>query len=159
MPRHGASLPVAVAVSCSADRQARARITADGVFLEDLERNPARFLPEPTEADLTAEVVRIDLDQPMEAILAELSKHPVKTRLSPTGTVVVARDIAHAKISERLQAGEPMQQYLKDHPVYYAGPAKTPEGHASGSFGPPTPGHMDSYAEEFKAAGQHERAS
>src|SRR3546814_979875 len=106
MPRHGASLPVAVAVSCSADRQARARITADGVFLEELERNPARFLPEPTEADLTAEVVRIDLDQPMDAIRAELSKHPVKTRLSLTGTVVVARDIAHAKISERLQAGE-----------------------------------------------------
>ena len=153
MPRHGASLPVAVAVSCSADRQARARITADGVFLEDLERNPARFLPEPTEADLTAEVVRIDLDQPMEAILAELSKHPVKTRLSLTGTVVVARDIAHAKISERLQAGEPMPQYLKDHPVYYAGPAKTPEGYASGSFGPTTAGRMDSYVEEFQAAG------
>jgi fumarate hydratase, class I len=153
MPRHGASLPVAVAVSCSADRQARARITADGVFLEDLERNPARFLPEPTEADLTADVVRIDLDQPMEAILAELSKHPVKTRLSLTGTVVVARDIAHAKISERLQAGEPMPQYLKDHPVYYAGPAKTPEGYASGSFGPTTAGRMDSYVEEFQAAG------
>ena len=153
MPRHGASLPVAVAVSCSADRQARARITADGVFLEDLERNPARFLPEPTEADLTAEVVRIDLDQPMEAILAELSKHPVKTRLSLTGTVVVARDIAHAKISERLHAGEPMPQYLKDHPVYYAGPAKTPEGYASGSFGPTTAGRMDSYVEEFQAAG------
>ena len=153
MPRHGASLPVAVAVSCSADRQARARITADGVFLEDLERNPARFLPEPTEADLTADVVRIDLDQPMEAILAELSKHPVKTRLSLTGTVVVARDIAHAKISERLQAGKPMPQYLKDHPVYYAGPAKTPEGYASGSFGPTTAGRMDSYVEEFQAAG------
>jgi fumarate hydratase class I len=153
MPRHGASLPVAVAVSCSADRQARARITADGVFLEELERNPARFLPEPTEADLTAEVVRIDLDQPMDAIRAELSKHPVKTRLSLTGTVVVARDIAHAKISERLQAGEPMPQYLKDHPVYYAGPAKTPEGYASGSFGPTTAGRMDSYVEEFQAAG------
>ncbi len=153
MPRHGASLPVAVAVSCSADRQARARITADGVFLEDLERNPARFLPEPTEADLTAEVVRIDLDQPMDEILAELSKHPVKTRLSLTGTVVVARDIAHAKISERLAAGEPMPQYLKDHPVYYAGPAKTPEGYASGSFGPTTAGRMDSYVEEFQAAG------
>ena len=153
MPRHGASLPVAVAVSCSADRQARARVTADGVFLEDLERNPARFLPEPTEADLTADVVRIDLDQPMEAILAELSKHPVKTRLSLTGTVVVARDIAHAKISERLQAGEPMPQYLKDHPVYYAGPAKTPQGYASGSFGPTTAGRMDSYVEEFQAAG------
>ncbi|MFP5577411.1 MAG: fumarate hydratase [Acidimicrobiia bacterium] len=153
MPRHGASLPVAVAVSCSADRQARARITADGVFLEELERNPARFLPEPSEADLTAEVVRIDLDQPMDAIRAELSKHPVKTRLSLTGTVVVARDIAHAKISERLQAGEPMPQYLKDHPVYYAGPAKTPEGYASGSFGPTTAGRMDSYVEEFQAAG------
>jgi fumarate hydratase, class I len=153
MPRHGASLPVAVAVSCSADRQARARITADGVFLEELERNPARFLPEPTEADLTADVVRIDLNQPMDAILAELSKHPVKTRLSLTGTVVVARDIAHAKISERLQAGEPMPQYLKDHPVYYAGPAKTPEGYASGSFGPTTAGRMDSYVEEFQAAG------
>ncbi len=153
MPRHGASLPVAVAVSCSADRQARARITADGVFLEELERNPARFLPEPTEADLTAEVVRIDLDQPMDAILAELRTHPVKTRLSLTGTVVVARDIAHAKISERLAAGEPMPQYLKDHPVYYAGPAKTPEGYASGSFGPTTAGRMDSYVEEFQAAG------
>jgi fumarate hydratase class I len=153
MPRHGASLPVAVAVSCSADRQARARITADGVFLEALERNPARFLPEPTEADLTAEVVRIDLDQPMEVVLAELSKHPVKTRLSLTGTVVVARDIAHAKIRERLEAGEPMPQYLKDHPVYYAGPAKTPEGYASGSFGPTTAGRMDSYVEEFQAAG------
>ena len=153
MPRHGASLPVAVAVSCSADRQARARITADGVFLEDLERNPARFLPEPSEADLTAEVVHIDLDQPMEAIRAELSKHPVKTRLSLTGTVVVARDIAHAKISERLQSGEPMPQYLRDHPVYYAGPAKTPEGYASGSFGPTTAGRMDSYVEEFQAAG------
>jgi fumarate hydratase, class I len=153
MPRHGASLPVAVAVSCSADRQARARITADGVFLEELERNPARFLPEPTEDDLTADVVRIDLDQPMDAILAELSKHPVKTRLSLTGTVVVARDIAHAKISERLQAGEEMPQYLKDHPVYYAGPAKTPEGYASGSFGPTTAGRMDSYVEEFQAAG------
>jgi fumarate hydratase, class I len=153
MPRHGASLPVAVAVSCSADRQARARITGDGVFLEDLEQNPARFLPEPTEEDLTAEVVRIDLAQPMDAIRAELSKHPVKTRLSLTGTVVVARDIAHAKIRERLEAGEAMPQYLRDHPVYYAGPAKTPEGYASGSFGPTTAGRMDSYVEEFQAAG------
>jgi fumarate hydratase class I len=153
MPRHGASLPVAVAVSCSADRQARARITAEGVFLEDLERNPARFLPEISDDDLTEEVVRIDLDQPMDAIRAELSKHPVKTRLSLTGTVVVARDIAHAKIRERLEAGEPMPQYLKDHPVYYAGPAKTPEGYASGSFGPTTAGRMDSYVEEFQAAG------
>ncbi|HEU5082482.1 MAG TPA: fumarate hydratase [Acidimicrobiales bacterium] len=153
MPRHGASLPVAVAVSCSADRQAKAKITADGVFLEELERNPARFLPEVTETDLSDDVVHIDLDQPMDAILAELTKYPVKTRLSLTGTMVVARDIAHAKISERLQAGEPMPQYLKDHPVYYAGPAKTPEGYASGSFGPTTAGRMDSYVDEFQAAG------
>jgi fumarate hydratase, class I len=153
MPRHGASLPVAVAVSCSADRQAKAKITADGVFLEELERNPARFLPEITDDDLSDEVVRIDLDQPMDAIRAELSKYPVKTRLSLTGTMVVARDIAHAKIQERLQAGEPMPQYLRDHPVYYAGPAKTPEGYASGSFGPTTAGRMDSYVDEFQAAG------
>jgi fumarate hydratase, class I len=153
MPRHGASLPVAVAVSCSADRQARAKITAEGVFLEELERNPARFLPEVTDDDLSDDVVHIDLDQPMDAIRAELSKYPVKTRLSLTGTMVVARDIAHAKISERLQAGEPMPQYLRDHPVYYAGPAKTPEGYASGSFGPTTAGRMDSYVEEFQAAG------
>jgi fumarate hydratase class I len=153
MPRHGASLPVAVAVSCSADRQARAKITADGVFLEELERNPARFLPEVADDDLSDDVVHIDLDQPMDAIRAELSKYPVKTRLSLTGTMVVARDIAHAKISERLQAGEPMPQYLRDHPVYYAGPAKTPEGYASGSFGPTTAGRMDSYVEEFQAAG------
>jgi len=153
MPRHGASLPVAVAVSCSADRQARGRITADGVFLEQLERNPAQYLPEVTHDDLTDEVVRIDLDQPMDAIRSELSKYPVKTRLSLTGTVVVARDIAHAKIRERLEAGEPMPQYLRDHPVYYAGPAKTPEGYASGSFGPTTAGRMDAYVEEFQAAG------
>ncbi|HEX4901436.1 MAG TPA: fumarate hydratase [Acidimicrobiales bacterium] len=153
MPRHGASLPVAVAVSCSADRQALAKITADGVFLEELERNPARFLPEVTEDDLSEDVVRIDLDQPMDAIRAELSKYPVKTRLSLSGTMVVARDIAHAKISERLAAGEPMPQYLRDHPVYYAGPAKTPEGYASGSFGPTTAGRMDSYVDEFQAAG------
>jgi len=153
MPRHGASLPVAVAVSCSADRQALAKITTEGVFLEELERNPARFLPEIAEDDLSAEVVRIDLDQPMDSIRAELSRYPVKTRLSLTGTMVVARDIAHAKISERLQAGEPMPQYLRDHPVYYAGPAKTPEGYASGSFGPTTAGRMDSYVDEFQAAG------
>jgi len=153
MPRHGASLPVAVAVSCSADRQALAKITADGVFLEELERNPARFLPEVTADDLSGDVVHVDLDQPMDAIRAELSKYPVKTRLSLTGTMIVARDIAHAKISERLQAGEPMPQYLRDHPVYYAGPAKTPEGYASGSFGPTTAGRMDSYVEEFQAAG------
>ncbi len=153
LPRHGASLPVAVAVSCSADRQALAKITADGVFLEDLERNPARFLPEVTNRDLGGDVVAIDLSQPMDAIRAELSKHPVKTRLSLTGTLVVARDIAHAKIEERLQAGEPMPQYLRDHPVYYAGPAKTPEGYASGSFGPTTAGRMDSYVDTFQAAG------
>lgn len=153
LPRHGASLPVAVAVSCSADRQALGKITADGVFLEDLERNPAQFLPEVTDEHLSDDVVRIDLDQPMDAIRAELAKYPVKTRLSLTGTVVVARDIAHAKIQERLDAGEGMPQYLRDHPVYYAGPAKTPEGYASGSFGPTTAGRMDSYVEAFQAAG------
>jgi fumarate hydratase class I len=154
LPRHGASLPVAIAVSCSADRQAVAKITAEGVFLEQLETDPARFLPETTDEHLDdADVVRINLDQPMGEIRAELSKHPVRTRLSLTGTLVVARDIAHAKIAERLDAGEPMPQYLKDHAVYYAGPAKTPEGYASGSFGPTTAGRMDSYVEKFQAAG------
>ncbi|KOG88454.1 fumarate hydratase [Streptomyces varsoviensis] len=159
LPRHGASCPVAIAVSCSADRQAVAKITAEGVFLEQLERDPARFLPETTDAQLTEgagpdlEAVRIDLDRPMDEILAELTKHPVKTRLSLTGTLVVARDIAHAKIKERLDAGEEMPQYLKDHPVYYAGPAKTPEGYASGSFGPTTAGRMDAYVAQFQAAG------
>ncbi len=159
LPRHGASCPVAIAVSCSADRQAVAKITAEGVFLEQLERDPARFLPETTDEQLTEgagpdlEAVRIDLDRPMDEILAELTKHPVKTRLSLTGTLVVARDIAHAKIKERLDAGEEMPKYLKDHPVYYAGPAKTPEGYASGSFGPTTAGRMDAYVEQFQAAG------
>lgn len=155
LPRHGASCPVAIAVSCSADRQALGKITADGVFLEQLETDPATYLPDTTEEHLIqgGEVVRIDLNQPMPAILAELSKHPVKTRLSLTGPLVVARDIAHAKIKERLDAGEEMPQYLKDHPVYYAGPAKTPEGFASGSFGPTTAGRMDSYVEQFQAAG------
>ena len=153
LPRHGASLPVAIAVSCSADRQALGKITKDGVFLEQLEFDPGHFLPETTDEHLDDEVVRIDLTRPMAEILAELSRYPVKTRLSLTGTLVVARDIAHAKIKERLDAGERMPQYLKDHPVYYAGPAKTPEGYASGSFGPTTAGRMDSYVAQFQAAG------
>ncbi|MEU8924458.1 fumarate hydratase [Kitasatospora sp. NPDC048545] len=153
LPRHGASLPVAMAVSCSADRQALGKITAEGVFLEQLETDPAKYLPDTTDEHLDDDVVRVDLDQPMSAIRAELSKYPVKTRLSLTGTLVVARDIAHAKIKERLDAGEGMPKYLQDHPVYYAGPAKTPEGYASGSFGPTTAGRMDSYVDQFQAAG------
>jgi fumarate hydratase class I len=155
LPRHGASCPVAIAVSCSADRQALGKITAEGVFLEQLEEDPARYLPEVTDADLAAEadVVRIDLNRPMDEIRRELSRYPVKARLSLSGPMVVARDIAHAKIKERLDAGEPMPAYLRDHCVYYAGPAKTPEGMASGSFGPTTAGRMDSYVEEFQAAG------
>ncbi|MDH6143945.1 MULTISPECIES: fumarate hydratase [Kitasatospora] len=153
LPRHGASLPVAMAVSCSADRQALGKITAEGVFLEQLETDPAKYLPETTDEHLDDAVVRVDLNRPMSEIRDELSKHPVKTRLSLTGTLVVARDIAHAKIKERLDAGEGMPQYLKDHPVYYAGPAKTPEGFASGSFGPTTAGRMDSYVDQFQAAG------
>jgi fumarate hydratase class I len=153
LPRHGASCPVAIAVSCSADRQALAKITAEGVFLEQLETDPARFLPETTDEHLDDGVVRIDLNRPMAQIRAELAKYPVKTRLSLSGPLVVARDIAHAKIKERLDAGEPMPQYLRDHAVYYAGPAKTPEGYASGSFGPTTAGRMDAYVEQFQAAG------
>src|SRR5262245_21566876 len=153
LPRHGASCPVAIAVSCSADRQALAKITADGVYLEQLETDPAQYLPETTTEDLTGDVVPIDLRRPMSEIRAELTRHPVATRLSLTGPLVVARDIAHAKIAERLAAGEPMPQYLIDHPVYYAGPAKKPEGYASGSFGPTTAGRMDSYVEQFQAAG------
>lgn len=154
LPRHGASCPVAIAVSCSADRQALAKITPSGVWLERLEPDPARFLPDVTDENLeTDEVVRVDLNQPMEAIRAQLAKYPVKTRLSLSGPLVVARDIAHAKIAERLDAGEPMPQYLRDHAVYYAGPAKTPEGYASGSFGPTTAGRMDAYVEKFQAAG------
>jgi len=153
LPRHGASNPVGIAVSCSADRQALGKITAEGVFLEQLEEDPARFLPEVIDDDLSSTVVPINLDQPMDAIRSELSRHPVKTRLSLTGTLVVARDIAHAKIAELLDAGEPMPAYLRDHPVYYAGPAKTPEGYASGSFGPTTAGRMDGYVERFQAAG------
>jgi len=153
MPRHGASLPVSIAVSCSADRQALAKITPDGIFLEDLERDPAKYLPETVDSELSDEVVRIDLTQPMDDIRNQLSQYPVKTRVSLTGTLVVARDIAHAKIQARLNAGEPMPQYLRDHPVYYAGPAKTPKGYASGSFGPTTAGRMDSYVDPFQAAG------
>ena len=154
LPRHGASLPIGIAVSCSADRQALGKITADGVFLEQLETNPAQYLPDVTDEHLDdSEVVHIDLNQPMDAIRAELSKYPVKTRLSLSGPMVVARDIAHAKIKERLDAGEPMPQYMRDHMVYYAGPAKTPEGYASGSFGPTTAGRMDAYVDEFQAAG------
>ncbi|KWX04999.1 fumarate hydratase [Carbonactinospora thermoautotrophica] len=153
LPRHGASCPVAIAVSCSADRQALAKITAEGVFLEQLETDPAKYLPDTTDAELGGEVVRIDLNRPMDEIRAELSKYPVKTRLSLTGPMVVARDIAHARIKERLDRGEPMPQYLRDHAVYYAGPAKTPQGYASGSFGPTTAGRMDSYVEQFQAAG------
>jgi len=153
LPRHGASCPVAIAVSCSADRQALGKITADGVFLEQLERDPARFLPDVTVSDVDDEVVHIDLGRPMDEIRSELSRYPVKTRLSLTGPLVVARDIAHAKIAERLDAGEPMPQYLRDHAVYYAGPAKTPAGYASGSFGPTTAGRMDSYVGKFQAAG------
>jgi fumarate hydratase class I len=151
LPRHGASCPVAIAVSCSADRQALGKITADGVFLERLETDPARFLPDVSLDD--AEVIAIDLNRPMDEIRAELSRYPVRTRLSLTGPLVVARDIAHAKIAERLDAGEPMPAYLRDHAVYYAGPAKTPEGYASGSFGPTTAGRMDAYVERFQAAG------
>jgi fumarate hydratase class I len=153
LPRHGASCPVAIAVSCSADRQALAKITADGVFLERLEADPAQYLPETSDADLGGDVVPIDLTRPMHEIRAELSSHPVATRLSLTGPLVVARDIAHAKIAERIAAGEPLPHYLRDHPVYYAGPAKTPEGYASGSFGPTTAGRMDSYVDQFQALG------
>ena len=153
LPRHGASLPIGIGVSCSADRQAKAKITPDGVFLEQLETDPAKYLPEATEAILGGEVARIDLDRPMNEILAQLTKCPVKTRLALNGTMVVARDIAHAKLKERLDRGEGLPGYFRDHPVYYAGPAKTPEGYATGSFGPTTAGRMDSYVAEFQAAG------
>ncbi len=153
LPRHGASCPVGIAVSCSADRNALAKITSDGVFIERLEHDPAQFLPEHTDADLGGDVVEVNLNQPMDSIRSLLSNYPVKTRLSLTGTLVVARDIAHAKIAELLEAGEPMPSYLRDYAVYYAGPAKTPPGHASGSFGPTTAGRMDSYVERFQAAG------
>ncbi len=153
LPRHGASLPIAIAVSCSADRQAKAKITKDGIFLEELERDPAHFLPDTTDEHLDDNVVKIDLNQSMDMVRAELSKHPVKTRVSLTGTIVVARDLAHARIKAALDAGQPLPQYLKDYAVYYAGPAKTPTGYASGSFGPTTAGRMDSYVEQFQKAG------
>ena len=153
LPRHGASLPIAIAVSCSADRQAKAKITKEGIFLEQLEQDPAHFLPETTDEHLNDDVVAIDLNQPMDAIRAQLSKYPVKTRLSLTGTLVVARDLAHAKIKEAMDAGAPMPEYLKKYAVYYAGPAKTPAGYASGSFGPTTAGRMDSYVEYFQSKG------
>ncbi|MGO4872021.1 MAG: fumarate hydratase [Roseiarcus sp.] len=153
LPRHGASLPIGLGVSCSADRQALGKITREGVFLEELEHDPARFLPAVDEATLGGPVVKIDLNQPMKDILAELSKHPIRTRLSLTGVMIVARDAAHAKIRERLDRGEPMPDYFKNHPVYYAGPAKTPVGYASGSFGPTTAGRMDSFVDQFQAAG------
>ena len=153
LPRHGASCPVGIGVSCSADRQIKAKITAQGVFLEQLETNPARFMPAPEAGQLSEEVVKIDLNQPMDAIRAELSRHPVKTRVSLSGPMIVARDIAHAKLQELLDAGEPLPDYFTAHPVYYAGPAKTPEGMPSGSFGPTTAGRMDPYVAPFQAAG------
>jgi len=153
LPRHGASLPIAIAVSCSADRQVKAKINKDGIFIEKLETEPAHFLPATTAEDLATDEIKIDLNQPMKAILAQLSKYPAKTRVSLTGTLVVARDLAHSKIKDLLDSGKEMPQYLKDHAVYYAGPAKTPAGYASGSFGPTTAGRMDSYVEQFQAAG------
>jgi fumarate hydratase class I len=153
LPRHGASLPIAIAVSCSADRQVKAKINKDGVFIEKLETEPAHFLPAATNEDLDGPEIKIDLTAKMADILAQLSKHPVKTRVLLTGTLVVARDLAHAKIKELIDSGKPLPQYLKNHAVYYAGPAKTPAGYASGSFGPTTAGRMDSYVEQFQAAG------
>jgi fumarate hydratase, class I len=153
LPRHGASLPIAIAVSCSADRQALVKITKEGIFIEKLERDPARFLPETTDQHLDDDVVKINLDRPMKEVLAELSKYPVKTRLSLTGTLVVARDLAHAKLKSLLDNGKPLPDYMLNNAVYYAGPAKTPEGFASGSFGPTTAGRMDSYVSQFQAAG------
>ena len=153
LPRHGASLPIAIAVSCSADRQVKAKINKGGVFIEKLETEPAHYLPAENHEDLTQHEVNIDLNQPMKNILTQLSDHPVKTRVNLTGTLVVARDLAHAKIKELIDSGKPMPEYLKNHAVYYAGPAKRPEGYASGSFGPTTAGRMDSYVEQFQAAG------
>jgi fumarate hydratase class I len=153
LPRHGASLPIGIGVSCSADRQVKAKITRDGAFLEELETNPAQYLPDVDEVELPGEVVEIDLTRPMDEIRAELSRHPIRTRLSLTGPMIVARDIAHAKIKERLDAGEALPQYLRDHCVYYAGPAKTPDGYPSGSFGPTTAGRMDSYVDLLQSHG------
>ena len=153
LPRHGASLPIGIGVSCSADRQAMGKITSEGVFLEQLETDPAQYIPDIDESEFSGHVVEIDLQQPMADILAELSRHPVKTRLSLNGTIIVARDLAHAKIRARLEAGEEMPDYMKDHPVYYAGPAKTPDGMASGAFGPTTAGRMDSFVDQFQSFG------
>jgi fumarate hydratase, class I len=153
LPRHGASVPIGIGVSCSADRQILGKITAEGVFLEELEHNPARFLPEIDEAKLGGAVVRIDLNRPMDEIRRTLSQYPIKTRVALSGKLIVARDIAHAKLKERLDRGEGLPQYVRDHPIYYAGPAKTPAGYASGSFGPTTAGRMDSYVDQFMAAG------
>ena len=153
LPRHGASCPIAIAVSCAADRQALIKIDATGAYIEKLERDPARFLPDVRDEQLDADVVHIDLNEPMEAIRSQLSALPVKTRVSLTGPLIVARDIAHARILSMLENGEPLPEYLKNHPVYYAGPAKTPEGYASGSFGPTTAGRMDSYVDRFQKAG------
>ncbi len=153
LPRHGASLPIGIGVSCSADRQVKGKITRDGVFLEQLETNPAQYLPEVTDDAFEGDVVNVDLNRPMAEILAALTEHPVKTRLSLSGPVIVARDAAHAKLKDRLDAGEDLPGYFKDHPVYYAGPAKTPEGYASGSFGPTTAGRMDSYVDLFQSRG------
>ena len=153
LPRHGASLPIAIAVSCSADRQAKGKITKDGIFLEKLERDPARFLPETTDEHLNDDVVKIDLNQPISEVLKILSSYPIKTRVELNGTLIVARDLAHAKVKAMLDAGEELPTYFKDHAVYYAGPAKTPVGYASGSFGPTTAGRMDSYVDQFQAAG------
>lgn len=153
LPRHGASLPIGMGVSCSADRQCLGKITKDGVYIEELEHDPAQYMPEIGDEHLDADVVKIDLNRPMAEILAELSKYPIKTRLSLTGPLIVARDLAHAKIRERLEKGEGMPDYFKNHPIYYAGPAKTPEGMASGSFGPTTAGRMDSYVDQFQSFG------
>lgn len=153
LPRHGASCPVGLGVSCSADRQAVAKITGEGVFLEALETEPSKYLPEVTESDLSSDVVKVDLNAPMEEVRALLSKYPIRTRVSLTGTLVVARDIAHAKLQERLDNNQGLPDYIKRYPVYYAGPAKTPTGMASGSFGPTTAGRMDSYVDNFQAAG------
>jgi fumarate hydratase class I len=153
LPRHGASLPIGIGVSCSADRQALGKITRDGVYLEELERNPAQYLPEIDETRLGGTVVKIDLNRPMKEIVAELSRHPIKTRLSLSGPMIVARDLAHAKLRERVERGESLPDYFLNHPVYYAGPAKTPEGYASGSFGPTTAGRMDSFVHDFQALG------
>jgi fumarate hydratase class I len=153
LPRHGASLPIGLGVSCSADRQAMGKITRDGIFLEELERNPAQYLPDIDESRLGGAVVAVDLNRPMPEILASLSRFPIKTRLSLSGPMVVARDLAHAKLRERLEKGEGLPDYFRNHPVYYAGPAKTPDGYASGAFGPTTAGRMDSFVHDFQAAG------